>query len=251
MSNNLKLQVFLSAIDKVSTPFKHIATQSKALSQNLQKTRGNLKQLESQQKLINQFKQLKVAVLDKNNALQAAKNKAQALAQQLNATTKPTKAMQVAFERARSAVKKLEAEQQKYIQKLISTRQALNDSGINTRRLSVAQQELSHKMKLANQQIKGQEDRLSRLNQKAKANAAYTAKVQGLISNSEQIGSIGQRAMIQSYVIGSQLAKPVANFMAFEDAMAGVARQVKGLKDESGKFTPEYDVWFQLTATRR
>lgn len=96
MSNNLKLQLFLSAIDKASAPLKSIAAQSKMLSQGLQKTRTNLKQLESQQKLIEQFKQLKVAVLDKSNALQVAKKKAQTLAQQLNATTKPTKAMQVA-----------------------------------------------------------------------------------------------------------------------------------------------------------
>ncbi|MDP0075564.1 phage tail tape measure protein [Glaesserella parasuis] len=243
MSNSLKLQVLLSAVDKISTPLKSVATQANKMSEALLKTKANLKSLEQQQKLIDQFRQTKMAVFESNKAIQEAKNKAQALAQQLNATAQPTQKMQKAFDKARNAVKKLEAEQIKHNQKLRETRSALDSNGINTKRLSQAQQELSHKMKLANQEILTQENRLSKLNQKSKESALYAQRVQNLKDRSEQLGTLGQRAMVQSYVIGTQLVKPVAQFMEFEDAMAGVARQVQGLKDASGKFTPEYDLW--------
>ncbi|MDG6327912.1 phage tail tape measure protein [Glaesserella parasuis] len=243
MSNSLKLQVLLSAVDKISTPLKSVATQANKMSEALLKTKANLKSLEQQQKLIDQFRQTKMAVFESNKAIQEAKNKAKALAQQLNATAQPTQKMQKAFEKARNAVKKLEIEQTKQNQKLRETRADLERSGINTRRLSQAQQELSHKMKLANQQITTQESKLVALNKRAKEHSTYRQNVQALKEQSVQMGEIGQRAMLQSYIIGTQLTKPVAFFMEFEDAMAGVARQVQGLKDANGKFTPEYDIW--------
>ena len=46
---------------------------------------------------------------------------------------------------------------------------------------------------------------------------------------------------------GATITAPIANvtkdFMTFEDAMIGVARQVDGLKDKSGNFTQEFDQW--------
>ncbi|MDG6470734.1 phage tail tape measure protein [Glaesserella parasuis] len=243
MSNSLKLQVLLSAVDKISTPLKSVATQANKMSEALLKTKANLKSLEQQQKLIDQFRQTKKAVFESNKEIQEAKNKAQALARQLNATAQPTQKMQKAFEKARNAVKKLEIEQTKQNQKLRETRADLERSGINTRRLSQAQQELSHKMKLANQQITDQESKLIALNKRAKEHSTYRQNVQALKEQSVQMGEVGQRAMLQSYIIGTQLTKPVAFFMEFEDAMAGVARQVQGLKDANGKFTPEYDIW--------
>lgn len=105
MSNSLKLQVLLSAVDKISTPLKSVATQANKMSEALLKTKANLKSLEQQQKLIDQFRQTKKAVFESNKEIQEAKNKAQALARQLNATAQPTQKMQKAFEKARNAVK--------------------------------------------------------------------------------------------------------------------------------------------------
>ena len=39
------------------------------------------------------------------------------------------------------------------------------------------------------------------------------------------------------------LANSVRDFMGFEDAMLGVARQVQGLKDDAGNLTPEFEQW--------
>lgn len=39
------------------------------------------------------------------------------------------------------------------------------------------------------------------------------------------------------------LANSVRDFMEFEDAMLGVARQVQGLKDDAGNLTPEFEQW--------
>lgn len=98
-------------------------------------------------------------------------------------------------------------------------------------------------MKLANRNIAEQADKLGRLNQRAKANAAYAKRVDTVNNMSDRASTLGQRAMAAGLGVGRLLQQPVQNFMEFEDAMAGVARQVQGLKMKSGKFTPEYDIW--------
>ncbi|WP_273974839.1 hypothetical protein, partial [Serratia ureilytica] len=43
MSNNVRLQVLLKAVDQASRPFKSIQTASKSLSAQIRDTRQNLK----------------------------------------------------------------------------------------------------------------------------------------------------------------------------------------------------------------
>ena len=48
MSNNVRLQVLLKAVDQASRPFKSIQTASKSLSAQIRDTRQNLKELNAQ-----------------------------------------------------------------------------------------------------------------------------------------------------------------------------------------------------------
>ena len=54
---------------------------------------------------------------------------------------------------------------------------------------------------------------------------------------------VGAQASAAGSTITAPIAKSVNDFMQFEDAMVGVARQVQGLKDDSGNFTAEFDEW--------
>lgn len=253
MSQNLKLQVILSAIDKMSAPFKNASAQASALAKQLRANKGELASLQKQynanRENINKYAKtinpLKNQLDQTTQKLRQAQSEAQRLAAKLNSAEHPTKKLTKQFERAEKAVKKLEKAQQAQSLKLDNARKKLADSGINTQRLAQSQQELSHKMKLANQSIKTQEQRLAKLNQRAKENTRYTKRVETVNAMSDRASTLGKRSLAAGLGIGQALRQPVQNFMEFEDAMAGVARQVQGLKDESGKFTPEYDIWKQ------
>ncbi|MGX2975356.1 phage tail tape measure protein [Ursidibacter arcticus] len=253
MSQNLKLQVILSAIDKLSAPFRNASAEAQKLSQKLRVNKGELSAIRKQYDAnANKIKQYAKAInplknqLDQTNQkLREAQNEAQRLAAKFDSVENPTKRLTKQFERAKETVRKLEKVQQAQSQKLDVARKKLAESGINTRRLSQEQQELSHKMKLANQGIQTQTQRLAKLNQRAKENAVYTKRVQRVNEMSDRASTLGQRSLAAGLGMGQTLRQPIQNFMEFEDAMAGVARQVQGLKDANGQFTPEYDNWKQ------
>lgn len=54
---------------------------------------------------------------------------------------------------------------------------------------------------------------------------------------------LGQRSMMAGATITAPIVNAVRDYMDFESAMAGVARQVSGLKDEQGNLTSEYGEW--------
>lgn len=48
MSNNLKVQVLLNAVDKASRPFKAVQTAAKNLSSDIRQTQTTIKELDAQ-----------------------------------------------------------------------------------------------------------------------------------------------------------------------------------------------------------
>lgn len=243
MNKNLMLRVMLSAKDHITAPLRSSAAHADKLGKSLKKAKSQLKNLENQKKLIDSFKQTKMAVVNGKKAIEQAKNKAQELARQLNATANPTRKMQKAFEQAKKAVKALENEQAKHQQKLKSIRETLSQSGINTRRLSQAQQELSHKMKEANANIQKQENRLKNLN-----------KYQKLVASSKELGDrakkFGQQSMIISTSVGYFGKNMLAPAVEFEQSFSKVqaltrldkikdADKIKALRDQAIKLGAE------------
>ncbi|MCK3655808.1 phage tail tape measure protein [Pasteurellaceae bacterium Macca] len=243
MSNSLNLKILLSAVDKVSTPFRSIQKQAQRLSEQLNQNELAYQKLSHQQKLIDNFKKVKYSIIQNSEALDQAKNKAQALANQLNATAQPTKKLKRQFEQAKKAVQALKLKQQEHRVQLQHARHALNQAGINTHRLTQAQRELRRQMDSANQSIQQQREKLARLNQAQRAKSHYQKRVKRINEFSDRASAIGTRAIAAGIGVGNIVSRPIQDFMSFEDVMAGVARQVQGLKDENGNFTAEYDVW--------
>lgn len=82
MSNNLKLQVLLNAVDRASRPFKAIQTASKSLSGDIRNTQKTLKELNAQAGRIEGFRKTSGQLAVTGQSLQKAKNEAEALAAQ-------------------------------------------------------------------------------------------------------------------------------------------------------------------------
>lgn len=134
-------------------------------------------------------------------------------------------------------------EKAKQLLQLRNLRKELKESGINTKEFTKFQGNLAEKIKLANTTIEKQQAQLDKLNTKQAAYSKYRGQVETLKDISGKAQMVGAQASAAGATIAAPLTKSVSDFMNFEDAMVGVARQVQGLKDNAGNFTPEFDEW--------
>ena len=249
--NNLQLSVLLNAIDKMSAPLKSASKSVSELSKKLKENKAVRAQLSKQEReneaaikkyaaTINPLKN-KLSAL--NNEVAKAKQKAALYTNQLNSAKNPTEQFKNKVLAAQQAVKKLTAEQTSTANKLKQTRQELNAAGLSSKNLAQRQSELKSNMRAANQQISNQSAALSKLNAKQAAYNRYRGKVDNLKDINSKAQIVGAQALAAGATITAPLVGSVRDFMSFEDAMVGVARQVQGLKDDAGNFTSEFEQW--------
>lgn len=249
--SNLQLSVLLNAIDKMSAPLKSASKSVSELSKKLKENKNVRAQLSKAEReneaaikkyaaTINPLKN-KLSAL--NNEVAKAKQKAALYTNQLNSAKNPTEQFKNKVLAAQQAVKKLTAEQTSTANKLKQTRQELNAAGLSSKTLAQRQSELKNKMSAANQQISNQSAALSKLNAKQAAYNRYRGKVDNLKDINSKAQIVGAQALAAGAAITAPLVGSVRDFMSFEDAMVGVARQVQGLKDDAGNFTSEFEQW--------
>ena len=250
--NNLQLTVLLNAIDKISAPLRNANKQVSALSQKLKENKAIRAQLTKQDKeaesaikkyatTLNPLKNRLSAV---NQELAQAQQKSKHYAQQLATAKNPTNEFRAKVLNAQQAVKQLKNEQAQAALKLRQARQELNASGLSAKTLAQRQDALKSKLKGANQQIRQQEAALAKLNAKQAAYNRYRGQVETLKDISGKAQIVGAQASAAGATITAPIANATKDFMSFEDAMLGVARQVDGLKNKStNELTPEFDEW--------
>ena len=250
--NSLQLNVLLNAIDRISAPLRSANKQVSALSQKLKENKAIRAQLTKQDKetevAIKKYaatlNPLKNKLSSVNQELAQAQQKAKHYAQQLANAKNPTDEFKAKVLNAQIAVQRLKSEQGQAALKLRQARQELNASGLSAKTLAQRQDELKSKLKGANQQIKQQETALAKLNTKQAAYNRYRGQVETLKEVSGKAQMIGAQASAAGATITAPIANATKDFMSFEDAMLGVARQVDGLKNKStNELTPEFDEW--------
>lgn len=249
--NNLQLSVLLNAIDKMSAPVRNASKSVRELSAKLRENKNAQRQLAQQNKqhaeamkqYASTLNPLKAKLSSLNNELSAAKQKAASYSQYLKNAKNPTEGFKKEVEKARSAVKKLKQEQVAASNKLQQAKLALSQAGISAEKLAQNQRNLQRNTKAATDQIKHQEEALKKLNAKQEAYNRYRGQVEKLKDISGKAQIIGAQSMAAGATITAPIANVTKDFMTFEDAMIGVARQVDGLKDKSGNFTQEFDQW--------
>lgn len=251
--NNLQLSVLLNAIDKMSAPVRSASKSVHELSAKLKESKSIQRQLNQQNKqhqaamkqYASAINPLKSKLDSLNQELEQAKQKAASYAQYMKNAQYPTAGFQKEVEKAKSAVKKLKQEQIDAANKLQQARQELAKSGISAEKLAQKQRELQKNTKSATDQIKNQETALKKLNAKQAAYNQYRGQVEKLKDISGKAQIIGAQATAAGATMTAPLTNSVRDFMGFEDAMLGVARQVQGLKDDAGNLTPEFEQWKQ------
>ena len=172
MSNDVKLQVLLKAVDQATRPFKSIQTASKTLSGDIRDTKKSLRELNGQASRIDGFRKASAQLAVTGQELKKAKQEAAALAIQFRNTEQPTRAQAQAMDAARKSAAALQLKHNSLRQAVQRQRQELSQAGINTRTLAADERRLKTSISETTAQLNRQREALARVSaQQAKLNA--------------------------------------------------------------------------------
>lgn len=217
MSNNLELKVTLSALDKATAPFKSIIATNKKLAQSIANAKKNLKALENQKKVIENFKALKKSVAVNNAELAKAQNEAQKLSAKFAQLATPTAKMRKEMEQAQVRVKTLKNEKTNLQRKINETKGTLDKYGISTKNLGNANAMLNEKIKSANKALEEQNRQLKRNSEtQARLKKARSSYDKTLSMRDKMAGGSMKAGLASGAIIGAEIAmlKPALSFEA-------------------------------------
>ena len=239
-TNQLQLQVVLNAIDRATRPLKQIAGGSLETSRALKNARDRLKELNTQQKDISAWRAQRAATEQTGTALTAARDQVKALSQQFAATGAPTRAMTREFQSAVREASRLKQQHQQQSVQLQGLRSKLYDAGISTKNLGTNERQLREQMGAANASISEQTKRLTALSVRQKR----MAETRGAYDKGKQFAGnaavAGGSSLGVAYAASRPVISVVKDYVDFETAMMGVAKQVDGARDGNGKLTSTY-----------
>lgn len=238
--DKLKLEVMLSAIDKITRPLKAIQAGSSDTARALKAAREQLKELNHAQERISSFQKLAKDAAITANTLKTAQAEVKRIKQEIDKVPVPTRDMARAFTQAREQAAKLKEEHSALIIRQQRLRDALKNSGIETGQLGEKQRELKSQMAQATGEVGKQSAALEELNRRQKTLRAARADYDKTLGMRNKLAGAGAATAAAGAVMGMPVVKSVKDYAAFEDAMMGVARQVDGAKDANGRYTKTY-----------
>lgn len=105
---DLRLQVVLNAVDKLTRPFRSAKASTRELADSLRTARASLKDLDAQAARIDGFRKARSQLAITANNLKGAREEAAKLATQFSATNRPTAAQARVLEQAKNRVRELQ-----------------------------------------------------------------------------------------------------------------------------------------------
>lgn len=237
MANDLRLRVLLDAIDQATAPLKQIDKASLEAGRQLKAARDRLKELNAQQKDVSAWRTQLTHTQETTQALETARAKVRAIAQEMAATGAPTKAMASNMRTAVREAQRLKTEHQQQAEKLQQLRGKLYSAGISTRDLGSHERKLREQITSTNEAIGAQSRRMEELASRqaklAKARAALE-RTQGLAAKMAGTGAAG---LATGYAAAQPVKAVLGAFAPNEDS----ATQLKvSMMDSNGKVAEDF-----------
>lgn len=233
MSNNLKVQVLLNAVDKASRPFKAVQTAAKNLSSDIRQTQTTIKELDAQAGKIDGFRKASAQLAVTQQSLKDAKQEVAALAVQFKNTERPTTQQARALEKARQAASELQTKSNSLRLSVQQQREALNAAGISTKNLSSEQQRLKSasaqatvslsRQKMELQRLNAQQERLNQTSERYRKGQELSGKVRNMGAAGIGAATVGGMAATSLLMPGFEFAQKNSELQA----VLGVAKDSK------------------------
>ncbi|ECH8733991.1 hypothetical protein R455_003907 [Salmonella enterica subsp. enterica] len=160
MDKDLRLQVILGAVNKMTAPMKAAQNSNRKLAQAIQSTKKSIRALDEQSGKIAGFRKNKQALTQLSGEMRAAQARIKALALAIKKGGKDTASLTKEQKKAIEAARKLKINHAELSATLQRERTALQQDGINTHKLASAQGELNRKTRQATQALEAQQKRL-------------------------------------------------------------------------------------------
>ena len=228
---NLNIRVAFSALNNMSRPVNAARQSAAALASQINQTKTSIKGLERQ---ATSFDRLTAANKKTTEQLAQAKEQARQMAAAYGPLRQRSAEQVAALNQQRAAIRQLTQQQKGEQTQLNQLRASFYSEGITISSASRATEQINQRTAQYNRQLAEQQRRLDAVNQ---AQARYSrAKETG-----EKMMSGGMKTAAVGAATLAPVAAAVKSYSSLEDAMKGVAKQVNGLRDDSGNRTPLYE----------
>ncbi|ECG5490968.1 phage tail tape measure protein [Salmonella enterica subsp. enterica serovar Braenderup] len=228
---NLNIRVAFSALNNMSRPVSAARQSAAALASQINQTKTSIKGLERQ---ATSFDRLTAANKKTTEQLAQAKEQARQMAAAYGPLRQRSAEQVAALNQQRAAIRQLTQQQKGEQTQLNQLRASFYSEGIAISSASRATEQINQRTAQYNRQLAEQQRRLDAVNQ---AQARYSrAKETG-----EKMMSGGMKTAAVGAATLAPVAAAVKSYSSLEDAMKGVAKQVNGLRDDSGNRTPQYE----------
>lgn len=207
---DLNFRAQIELLDKMTAPMRSISSQADRLGRQFGETAKEAKKLQSQQRLVDSFKQQKHALAETSEAAQRSRMRLADLQRQMQATTNPTASLVRQFEAAGRESQRLNTRLDSQRQHLQQLRGRLSDAGIDTRRLSDHERELARQIERTNQQLGEQRRRLGevrRLEQQSNQMRDMRGKAAGLAFGGAAATYAGARVIQPGLEFESEMSR--------------------------------------------
>jgi TP901 family phage tail tape measure protein len=231
MSNNVRIEVLLNAVDRASRPLKAIQNASKTLAGDIRTTQNSLRDLNAQASRIDGFRKASAQLAVTGQSLNKAKQEAAALAVQFKNTETPTKAQARAMEAAKKSAADLQLKYNSLRQSVQRQRTELAQAGINTRTLSADERRLKTSISETTAQLNRQREALARVSQQQARLSRVKERYQAgksLAGGAAAAGAAGVGIATAGTMAGVKLLTPGYDFAQKKSelqAVLGVEKQ--------------------------
>lgn len=235
MDRNLRLQVLLNAVDRVTAPLRKITAQSQQLTQALKTTQDQKRALEQTQKSATGYAKTQQSLRDTQQRLINAREQVRNMRAQLRAGEGDTDKFRAAFTKANLAVRDLTERSQKQRTTLHSHRQSLRDAGFDTSKFSHSQEQLRTNLATVNDRIRQQRDQLNQAGRAAQQYAQRQAGLKNLHSKGMSTMGHGMGAAFLGQRATSSVFNIIQPGIEFGEQMSEL-RAVSRLTEDDDRF---------------
>lgn len=241
--NNLRLQVVLGAVDKLTRPFKNAQAGSKELAAAIRQTRDQLKQLSDAGGQLKSFDQLSQSVRRTGAELDQTRLRAQMMTREMSSLESPTKKQTQALEAQWRAVARLEQKQKQETRQMAAARAELYRLGLSAGGGARETARIARETERYNRQLAEQERRLREVGERQRKLNAIKARAEKTRELRNSLAGNGAGAMAAGVTTGMTLLAPVKAYSESENAANQLAGSMMG---PGGKVAPEFEKINQL-----
>lgn len=235
---NLRLQVVLNAVDKLTRPLKVAQAGSKELASAVRQTREQLKRLNDAGGQLKSFDQLSQSLSRTSNELDQARLRAQMMTREMSALESPTKKQTAALETQWRAVSRLEQKQGQETRQMAAARAELYRLGISAGGGARETARITRETDRYNKQLAEQERRLRDVGERQRKLNTVRAKADKMRDVRNSLAGNGAGMMAAGVTTGATLLAPIRAYSESENAANQLAGSMMG---PGGKVAPEFE----------